>query len=59
MSSCTYNGSDYAPGSIVCMKGVEHRCKEDGSWEDLGVSCLQADGIVIRNAEQENPLPAD
>lgn len=59
MASCTYNGTEYAPGAVVCMKGTEHRCTADGSWENLQQDCVQGDGIVIRGADGEPHLPAD
>jgi hypothetical protein len=59
MASCTYKGSEYAPGSVVCMEGVEHRCNADGAWENLGTECVQGDGIVVRKGDGEKHLPAD
>lgn len=59
MPSCKYNGSEYAPGSVICMAGAANRCRDDGSWEDLDEPCVQGDGIVIREADGEKPLPAD
>ena len=57
--SCTFNGSDYSPGSIICIRGTAHRCNGDGTWEDLRETCVQADGVVVRNEESERVLPAD
>jgi hypothetical protein len=59
MASCTYKGTDFPPGTVICMEGTENRCRADGSWENLGKSCVQGDGIVVQSAEGENPLPAD
>lgn len=36
--SCSYNGSTYSDGSVICMNGNEYRC-DDGSWVSLGTSC--------------------
>ena len=59
MAGCTYKGAEYAPGSVICMGGVEHKCKDDGSWENLGEECVQGDGIVVRKPDGEKHLPAD
>ena len=58
-STCTHNGSEYAAGSVVCIRGTEHRCNGDGTWENLGQPCVEGDGIVVRNEDGEKPLPAD
>jgi len=59
MASCTYKGSEFPAGAVVCIEGREHLCREDGSWENLGKDCVQGDGIVVREPDGEKHLPAD
>ena len=59
MASCTYNGTEFAPGTVICMQGTEHRCNGDGTWENLREDCVQGDGIVVRAADGAKHLPSD
>lgn len=59
MPGCTYKGSEFPAGSVVCQDGAAHRCRADGSWEDIGEPCVQGDGIVVREEDGEKRLPAD
>lgn len=38
--SCKYNGLDYSDGSLVCMAGKYHRCR-DGVWHETGEPCRE------------------
>lgn len=59
MASCTHNGTEFASGVVICIEGTEHRCKGDGTWENLRQDCVQGDGIVVRTADGVQQLPSD
>lgn len=35
---CTYQGTSYSHGSLVCQSGMQFKC-DDGQWEARGVTC--------------------
>jgi hypothetical protein len=55
--SCTYNGTSYSDGAVVCQAGYEYACN-DGNWDALNTPCAQADGVQTRRAGRGTSPPS-
>ena len=55
-STCTYEGTDYPDGTVVCQSGYKTFCN-DGTWVALKTTCspgTQMDGCLCTDREQNN-----
>ena len=57
MANCTYNGTEYGPGSEVCMEGFIKVCNPDGQWDATGTTCDE-EGKVIKKVDADTQSPS-
>ena len=38
-ASCTYQGSSYSPGAVICINKTQFKCASNGNWVKTGFSC--------------------
>ena len=46
MSSCTYAGTQYSEGALICANGRELRCS-GGEWKETGFACGKAGRVEM------------
>lgn len=51
MANCIYNGTEYAPGSALCMAGLVTVCGDDGQWHPTAEQCDE-EGKVLREGSK-------